>query len=275
MRTKRVAVVIRHNSSEDEQKNRQLQQLRVPFGCNMITNTCRTVLRRIAGKQPNLICLSAANPRFGLMRGFAGAKSHTTEEGEWDKHSSEANQYLDARRERFGKDERAYPSGWCNQASLAQITQQYSAACTEKGSYKTDVVIRTGGRVESVRKSGSGLFFFDLESEGHKLQVICSFNTMHNNGSGISKEDWDKIDSTIRRGDIIGIEGSPGLSKTGQFSLLGKTVTLLAPCLHMLPQERVGIKDVEVRFRQRYLDLIVNKTVRDKFIIRQIGRAHV
>ena len=45
-------------------------------------------------------------------------------------------------------------------------------------------------------------------------------------------------------------------------------VHLLSPCLHMLPHLHFGLKDKETRYRQRYLDLIINSTVRDKFIAR-------
>ena len=57
-------------------------------------------------------------------------------------------------------------------------------------------------------------------------------------------------------------------TKKGELSIVPKTVTLLAPCLHMLPHLHFGLKDKETRYRQRYLDLIINEHVRDKFIIR-------
>ena len=60
----------------------------------------------------------------------------------------------------------------------------------------------------------------------------------------------------------------PGKTKKGELSIIPSSVTLLAPCLHMLPHLHYGLKDKETRFRQRYLDLIINQSVRDKFITR-------
>lgn len=74
--------------------------------------------------------------------------------------------------------------------------------------------------------------------------------------------------SKIRRGDIIGVTGSPGKTKKGELSIFPKHIKLLTPCLHMLPHLHYGLKDKETRFRQRYLDLIINENVRNKFIIR-------
>ena len=54
----------------------------------------------------------------------------------------------------------------------------------------------------------------------------------------------------------------------GELSIVPVKVQLLSPCLHMLPHLHFGLKDKETRYRQRYLDLIINNTVRDKFITR-------
>ena len=54
----------------------------------------------------------------------------------------------------------------------------------------------------------------------------------------------------------------------GELSIIPRQIQLLSPCLHMLPHLHFGLKDKETRFRQRYLDLIINGNVRDKFILR-------
>lgn len=64
-----------------------------------------------------------------------------------------------------------------------------------------------------------------------------------------------------------GIRGFPGKSKRGELSIFPRQVVLLSPCLHMLP-ERNTLKDFEVRFRHRYLDLIVNDGARKTFFVR-------
>ena len=72
----------------------------------------------------------------------------------------------------------------------------------------------------------------------------------------------------IRRGDIIGARGMPGKTKRGELSLFPSTLQLLAPCLHRIPDLHYGLKSLETRYRQRYLDLIINNESRNKFITR-------
>jgi len=72
----------------------------------------------------------------------------------------------------------------------------------------------------------------------------------------------------LRRGDILGVVGNPGRTKKGELSVIPTKVELLAPCLHMLPHLHYGIKDKETRYRQRYLDLIINAEVARKFQVR-------
>ena len=63
----------------------------------------------------------------------------------------------------------------------------------------------------------------------------------------------------------------PAKTKKGELSIVPKTVTLLAPCLHMMPHLHFGLKDKETRYRQRYLDLIINDHVKEKFVIRWVS----
>jgi len=72
----------------------------------------------------------------------------------------------------------------------------------------------------------------------------------------------------IKRGDIIGIRGNPGKSKKGELSIFPTQVELLSPCFHMLPTSYSGLANVETRYRQRYLDLILNPQIRDVFVTR-------
>lgn len=72
----------------------------------------------------------------------------------------------------------------------------------------------------------------------------------------------------LRRGDIVGVVGNPGRTKKGELSVIPTELVLLAPCLHMLPHLHYGIKDKETRYRQRYLDLIINANVVKKFQVR-------
>lgn len=72
----------------------------------------------------------------------------------------------------------------------------------------------------------------------------------------------------IRRGDVVGIVGFPGRTSPknrddGELSIFATELILLSPCLHAIPSEHYGFQDKEQRFRQRYLDLIMNDRSRD------------
>ena len=69
-------------------------------------------------------------------------------------------------------------------------------------------------------------------------------------------------------GDVIGVTGTPFVTKTGEISVAVKSVTLLAKCLKPLPEKFHGLTDMDLRYRQRYLDMIVNPEVKDTFVKR-------
>lgn len=93
------------------------------------------------------------------------------------------------------------------------------------------------GRVHAIRESGAKLIFYDLRGEGVKLQVMANAKMYSSEEKFI--EETDKL----RRGDIIGCVGHPGKTKKGELSLMPKSLTLLSPCLHMLPHLHFGLKD--------------------------------
>jgi lysyl-tRNA synthetase class 2 len=110
------------------------------------------------------------------------------------------------------------------------------------------------------------LIFYDLRGDGAKLQIMSSM------GQYSSPEAFTKVHKTLKRGDVIGVRGYPGKSRKGELSLFPVELTLLSPCLHMLPQAKGGdtqaLTNPETRYRQRYLDLMVNTSVRDTFVVR-------
>lgn len=71
-------------------------------------------------------------------------------------------------------------------------------------------------------------------------------------------------------GDILGIEGFVFKTKTGEISIHAQKIVLLAKSLHPIPNEYAGFKDMEMRYRQRYVDLLVNPSVKDTFVKRSL-----
>lgn len=122
--------------------------------------------------------------------------------------------------------------------------------------------IRIAGRIYTKRVSGNKLVFYDVRAEGVKVQVMCQAQN--------ATTPFEAQYELLRRGDIVGILGFPGRTSPknrddGELSIFATQVVLLSPCLHALPSEHYGFQDKEQRFRQRYLDLIINDRSREIF----------
>eukprot|EP00298_Acanthocystis_sp_HF-20_P006314 c16212_g1_i1.p1 GENE.c16212_g1_i1~~c16212_g1_i1.p1 ORF type:complete len:557 (-),score=217.76 c16212_g1_i1:59-1729(-) len=118
---------------------------------------------------------------------------------------------------------------------------------------EAEKVYRIGGRVSTIRTMGK-IVFYDLASEGARIQVVCTIQDF-----AAGAQAFDDMHNSVKRGDIIGAEGFVGKTKKGELSLFATNVQLLTACLHMLPSEKGGdFTDIEVRYRRRYLDLIAN-----------------
>ena len=153
-----------------------------------------------------------------------------------------------------------YPHKFHVSISLAEFIE--NNADVEVGTHKEEDHCSISGRIHSIRKSGPKLVFYDIRGEGCKLQVMA--NAMMYS----SVEEFTQIVEQIRRGDIVGVEGHPAKTKKGELSIVPKKMIVLSPCLHMLPHLHFGLKDQEMRYRKRYLDLIMNDSVRNKFMVR-------
>jgi len=137
-------------------------------------------------------------------------------------------------------------------------------ATTENGKKNEEKTVSVAGRIASVRGQGK-LFFYDLRGDGAKIQIMSDLRTYGD------EDAFKKIHRTVKRGDIIGVVGYPGKSKKGELSIFPTSIELLSPCLHMLPVAKgdaEALADLETRFRQRYLDLMVNYDKRNTFEIR-------
>ena len=122
-----------------------------------------------------------------------------------------------------------------------------------------DVTI--AGRLMAKRIMGKASFCHIQDGEG-KIQSYVSINDLGEESYKQFKED--------DIGDIIGITGFVFKTRTGEISIHAKEVTLLTKSLKPLPEKFHGLKDTDLRYRQRYVDLIVNPEVRDTFIKRSI-----
>lgn len=156
----------------------------------------------------------------------------------------------------------SYPHKFNTDMQLPAFKEKYENK-VEKGQNLKDEVVGITGRIISKRTSGQKLVFYDITQCGDKLQVMCNLSFYK-----AGEDAFYDIHSRLRRGDIVGVRGIPAMSKTGEFSIIPHEMTLLSPCLHMLPTAQYGFKDQESRYRQRYLDLICSANSRNTFYTR-------
>lgn len=117
---------------------------------------------------------------------------------------------------------------------------------------ETEDEVSVAGRIMAMRNNG---MFIDLHDPSGKIQVFCHKDSMN--------EDELKKLETLDLGDIIGAKGKIRRTPRGELSVRVSHIQLLTKCLLPLPEKYHGLTDIEQRYRQRYVDLIVNEESRD------------
>lgn len=156
-----------------------------------------------------------------------------------------------------------YPHKFNVDYRLPDYNTEFMSKTTDGDRLSEEVTI--AGRIVSIRGQGK-LFFYDLRGDGAKVQIMADLRTYQGGDDA-----FFKITRIIKRGDVVGVKGFPGKSKKGELSIFPTEMVLLSPCLHMLPFAKGnegGITNQETRYRQRYLDLIINQDNRKTFEIR-------
>ena len=141
---------------------------------------------------------------------------------------------------------------------IQQILDDYEKYSSEELEEESPV-FSIAGRLMALRSFGKSVFSHIQDASG-KLQLYFRKDILDKDSFWIVK----KLDI----GDIIGLEGPGFRTKTGEFTILVKHVCLLTKCLRPLPEKYHGLKNVETRYRQRYVDLVVNKEVQTIFLTR-------
>ena len=120
-------------------------------------------------------------------------------------------------------------------------------------------VVKIAGRIMSKRLQGKA-GFIDIQDQEGRIQCYVRKDR-------IGEEEYD-IFKTYDIGDIIGLEGEVFKTKKEEVSVKATSVILLSKSLQVLPEKYHGLKDQDIRYRQRYVDLIVNPEVKDAFLTR-------
>lgn len=118
--------------------------------------------------------------------------------------------------------------------------------------------VRIAGRIMAKRGHGN-MSFMDIQDEEGQIQIVNRKNVIGDEFKQVKKYDI---------GDIVGIEGKVFKTNQGEISIETETPLLMTKSLQMLPEKWHGLKDPDLRYRQRYLDLIVNPEVKSVFVQR-------
>ncbi len=138
---------------------------------------------------------------------------------------------------------------------ITDVRGRADALQFESGESKEDETARVAGRIVLQRVMGN-LVFLTIRDGSGDIQVALSKRAV--------KDLWPVI-KTFDLGDIIGLDGYLGKTKTGEITVWGTGVVLLCKALHPPPEKWHGLTDVEMRYRQRYVDLFTNPDVREVF----------
>ena len=145
------------------------------------------------------------------------------------------------------------------QARNKDAEDTYNQAFLEK-----QEVYKISGRIRTRRIMGKAIFL-NIADENSSMQIYCNLNLL-------GEKTFDLVKNLLDLGDIIGVEGTFFVTKTGQLSLRTNKIIVLAKALQPLPvvKESDGtlydaFEDIEMRYRMRYVDLIVNNKTREVF----------
>ena len=153
----------------------------------------------------------------------------------------------------YAAGQNPYPEHSEVEDHVADIERTYAEL---EAGVDTDDVVKIGGRVVAKRGQGKIAFVVVRDSTGD-IQLFCRINDMR-------EEDWGLLQE-LDLGDIVGVEGVVVRTKRGQLSVAPRALTLLSKAVRPLPEKFHGLSDKETRYRQRYVDLIVNEDVRETF----------
>jgi lysyl-tRNA synthetase class 2 len=117
---------------------------------------------------------------------------------------------------------------------------------------ETEDVVKVAGRIMAIRNNG---MFIDLQDPSEKIQVFC-------HKENLAPEQVETL-KLLDIGDLIGVTGTIRRTPRGELSVKTKEYAILAKSLLPLPEKYHGLTDVEIRYRQRYLDLIMNQHSRE------------
>ncbi len=157
-----------------------------------------------------------------------------------------------------GLGQRSYPTKYGFTHTIPEILKEFGEKSAEDLE-KSRVNVRVAGRIMAIRLMGKA-GFAHLQQDGKKLQIYVKKDAVGEKGFELYK--------LLDLGDHIGVSGYLFRTRTGELTVHVEEITFLSKDLLPLPEKWHGLTDVELRYRQRYVDLIMNPEVREVFLKR-------
>ena len=142
-----------------------------------------------------------------------------------------------------------YPYAFARSHEAADLERHYAGLTAGA---ETGERVRVAGRIRAIRNSG---MFIDLHDTSGKIQIFCRRDNLPEEGLAVVR--------LLDIGDLIGVEGLVRRTSRGELTVNAEAVAVLAKSLRPLPEKYHGLADVELRYRQRYLDLIMSEASRE------------
>ncbi len=130
----------------------------------------------------------------------------------------------------------------------------------ENSQTKEDVVIRTAGRVVALRSHGKS-FFFVLRDDTGRIQAYIRLDS-------VGKDNFEIFKKYVNMGDFVGIIGFPFKTHTGEVSVFVKSFEILSKSIRTMPEKWHGLKDKEIIYRQRYVEMLSSDEALNRFKMR-------
>ncbi|HZB87057.1 MAG TPA: lysine--tRNA ligase [Terracidiphilus sp.] len=169
---------------------------------------------------------------------------------------------FDLRRAKLAEIEKlgqaAYPNQFSFTHTIPAVRAQWDAATTEELDANR-ASVTSAGRIMAIRAQGKA-GFATLQQGGQRLQIYVRLDAVGEQGFALYK--------LLDLGDHIGVSGYLFRTRTGELTIHVETITFLAKAMLALPEKFHGLSDVEIRYRQRYVDLFTNLDSREVFVKR-------
>ncbi|HVG90516.1 MAG TPA: OB-fold nucleic acid binding domain-containing protein, partial [Alphaproteobacteria bacterium] len=154
--------------------------------------------------------------------------------------------------------QQAYPHKFAFTNTVPQVLVEYGEKTAEQLE-NPRVPVKVAGRIISIRLQGKA-GFAHLQQGGKRLQIYVKLDFVGEKGFALYK--------LLDLGDHIGVSGYLFRTRTGELTIHAEDITFLAKDFLPLPEKWHGLSDVELRYRQRYVDLVMNQDVREVFVKR-------